>query len=174
MSDKNLRVKTRILGIAEEIRDKSNSQNRPGRIGSQRKIVIDVPVVEIPRSEWDQRLEDAQRVLRYGPDVDNDNPPVAVTYPATGVVHNLADLWGELWLPQEIATVVTFDYGTTEAMASSAAAAESPVSVAGPTSISATIAGLTPSTKYYFRIRAVNATKTVIGLTKSFTTDAAP
>jgi hypothetical protein len=174
MSNKNVRVKFRILVTAEEVRDKSNLETRPGRSGTQRKQQIDIPTVEMNFEEFAQRLSDVERVLQYGPDVDNDNPPVAVTNDATGILHNAAAISGHVWLPQEIATTVTFDYGLTEALGSSSAAAESPVAVTGPTKVTATLAGLTQLTKYYYRTKAVNATKTVYGLIKSFTTVATP
>lgn len=175
MSNKNVKVKVRILGLVEEFRDKSDTAQRPGsNKASQKNVRIDVPVVAMPASEWAQRLADAAEVLQYGNDLDNDKPVVAVTYPATGVVHNLADLSGAVWLPQLIETTVTFEYGLTPALGSSSAALGSPTSDAGPTTLTATLAGLTPNKKYYFRIKAVNATKTVYGFILSFHTTVAP
>jgi hypothetical protein len=146
MSNQNVRVKVRIHGLVEEIRDKSNPWRRPGKSGTQMKVITEIPVFEIPLDDWNQRLSDAAEALQYGNDLDNDKPPVAVTYPATGVTHVLA-------------------------LGSTANTAESPTAVAGPTSISATLAGLTTGTKYYYRIKAVNATKTVYGQILSFTTN---
>lgn len=172
MSTTNVRVNVRIHGLVESIQDKSDADHRPGKSGTQRKIISEIETVEIPEDEWDQRLADAEKVLHYGYVVDGDRPPYINSESETDITHNSATLNGIVY-PWEIATVVTFQYGTTKALGTDVAADESPVS-GTKDPVHTDLAGLAASTKYYWRIRIVNATKTVYSLIKSFTTDPTP
>ena len=173
MSNKNVRVKFRVLVIAEEIKDKSDSDLRPGRTGTQRKQQIDIPVVEVPFTEFAQRISDVENLLRYGNVLAEALPPSAVADDPSDVDHNSATLNGTVE-SQEVATTVTFQYGTTEALGSNVTADESPVNDADKVAVTAAISGLTASTKYYYRVKCVSATKTTYSLIRSFTTDSTP
>lgn len=70
------------------------------------------------------------------------------------------------WLP----TVVTFEYGLTMSYGNTTTAYQSPLSGNSPTSVNSGIAGLTPSTEYHFRVKAVNSLGTTYGEDKFFTT----
>lgn len=173
MSNKNLRVKVRIHGIVDEILDKSDACNRPGWAGRRRNIISQIPTVEIPYDEWAQRLSDAESVLEHGYVLGTDAPPTAVTDESVSVSATSESLRGTV-NSQTVSTVVTFDYGLTLALGSTTTAVESPLTGAVAETVSKTATGLTAETKYYYRVKAVSATKTVYGLIKSFTTPAAP
>lgn len=72
-------------------------------------------------------------------------------------------------------TAVTFDYGTTLAFGSSAAASPATIDAgSSSTPVSASIAGLTCNTTYYFRTRATSIGATTTGNHQSFTTGPCP
>jgi hypothetical protein len=74
--------------------------------------------------------------------------------------------------PQAVSTVITFEWGVTEALGTSSAAAESPSSSA--TAIPVTFAAtLVAETTYYARLKAVSATGTVWSDIITFTSPAA-
>ena len=173
MSTTNVRVKVRIHGLTDEIRDKSDAQNRPGREGTQRKIISEIRTVEIPQDEWDHRLADAERVLQYGYVLSTTRPPSIEADAESGLTHNAVTLNGT-GLAWANVCVVTFQYGLTKALGTDVVADESPISGIVNETVHTDLAGLTPSTKYYWRIRLVCAEKTVYSLIKSFTTDHAP
>ncbi len=173
MSTTNVRVNVRIHGLVEEIRDKSAADHRPGKSGTQRKIISEIETVEIPQDEWDQRLADAEKVLHYGYPIGANRPPSIIADAETNLAHSSVTLngTGVAWA---VATVVTFQYGTTKALGTNVAADESPIIGIVNESVHTDLAGLTASTKYYWRIRIVSATKTVYSLIRSFTTDPTP
>jgi len=173
MSNKNVRVRVRVLIDATEIRDKSDIGNRPGKYGATRRMKFDVPEVEIPFDEFLQRLEDAQIVMRYGNVVAEALPPVGVTDEATLVTHNSARLNCTV-TSQNVSTAVAFQYGTTEALGTTTAAHDTPLQSVNKQTTYLAIAGLTPGIKYYYRVRCISATKTTYGLIKSFMTEEAP
>ena len=173
MSNKNCRIKVRLLGDVELIQDKSNADRRIGKKGQGRKVVIDIPVVEIPYTEFVQRLSDAQNVLRYGNVVASAVPPIGITDDVVTKTHNSARLPCTVW-SQEVSTDIAIQCGATPALGTTVAAATTPTSSADPVSTYYDAAGLSPETKYYYRVRCISATKTTYGLIKSFTTDAAP
>jgi len=70
-----------------------------------------------------------------------------------------------------MSAAVLFDYGTDSAnFTNTVAANPAMVTGAADTSVSATIAGLTPDTVYFFRVRAVNQAGPFTGQTKNFRT----
>jgi len=172
MGNLNVRVKVRIHGMVDEIQDKSDADNRPGSGGKRRNIISQIPTVEMPREEWDQRLADAEKVLENGYVLGVLAPPKAVTDLSVSVSSTSQSLRGTV-TSQEVSTVVTFEYGLTKALGSTATAVESPSTGAAAETVSKTVTGLTASTKYYYRVKAVSTTKTVYGLIQSFTTAAA-
>lgn len=93
--------------------------------------------------------------------------PTAGTDPATNVAANSATLNGTV-APNKTATSYHFEYGTTTNLGQKTA----PVTVNGNGAkhVSAGLSGLTPATKYYFRIVASNPAGTAAGGEQSFTT----
>lgn len=173
MSNKNLRFKVRALVQAEQIRDKSDPDRRPGRSGKVKNIVIDIPVVEIPYTEFLQRISDAQNVILHGNVVAGALPPVGITDDITLLTHNSVRLNCTV-VSQEVSTAVSFDYGLTEALGTNTAAHDTPINSADAETTYLAVAGLSASTKYFYRVKCVSATKTTYGLIKSFTTNVAP
>ena len=94
--------------------------------------------------------------------------PVAVTGAATGVGNTGATLNGQV-NPRRQQTAFAFEYGTTLSFGSL-----SPVvaldAANQPEAVSSAIGGLNPSTTYYYRVVATNASGTTTGAVMSFTT----
>jgi uncharacterized delta-60 repeat protein len=97
------------------------------------------------------------------------NLPVAATKPATAVTFSGATLNGTV-NAKGMERQVFFDYGATTAYGSVAAAAGSPVRAGTVVNVSAPINGLSPHTKYYFRLRVVGAEGTANGAATTFVT----
>ena len=173
---RDLRVKVRLNVLSVLLNDKEDAENRPPRHGSQRKAIIDIPEIEIPSTELEIRLEKAQQVLLSGYWVDPDDvPPQVVTDDASSVDDDGAILNGHVKSGSAIiAATCGFQYGTTPALGSTAAADQSPVASANNTAITATLSGLVAGTKYYYRAYATDANFSggKYGIVKSFTTDA--
>jgi hypothetical protein len=94
--------------------------------------------------------------------------PVVVTLPATSVANTTADLHGTVD-PRGQQTAYTFEYGSTLSFgAITTVVALDDASVPEPVGV--TLGGLAPSTTYYFRVVATNATGTSPGVVSSFTT----
>lgn len=173
---KDVRVKVRLNVLSVLLNDKGEAHTRPPRQSSQRKTIIDIPEVEISADELEIRLEKAQQVLQLGFWVDPDDiPPQVVTddqssLTSTGVVLNGHVKSGTAL----INATCGFQYGTTKALGSTAVADQSPFGSAVNTAITATLAGLTPSTRYYYRAYAtdVNFSGGKYGVLKSFITPA--
>ncbi len=100
-------------------------------------------------------------------------PPSATTAGATGMGATTATLNGTV-NANNSSTVVTFEYGLTASYGSTAIASQSPVTGNTLTNVSAGVSGLTASTTYHFRLKAVSAGGTVYGDDFPFTTSAAP
>lgn len=73
-----------------------------------------------------------------------------------------------------LGTPIVFDYGPTPSYGSTAAAAQSPISAATDTPVSAALSGLLPNTQYYYRLTATNDVGTVTTGQSSFTTLCGP
>ena len=102
---------------------------------------------------------------------DNTPPsPTVTTTPATGIGTDNAALNGTV-NPNAQATNAWLEWGTDSTLVSSTATDNQAIG-AGTTaqSVSATIAGLTSGTKYYYRVAATNASGTQKGAIASFTT----
>ena len=173
---KDLKVKVRLNVLSELLNDKSSPGARPPRRGSQRKTIIDIPEFEITSGELEIRLEKAQQVLQSGYWVDPDDvPPQVVTDEPSDVTATGAVLKGHV-KPCSAAVPATcgFEYGTCKSLGSTSAADQSPIASAVNTAITATLAGLTPATKYYYRAYATDANFSggKYGIVRSFTTPA--
>ena len=173
---KDVRVRVRLNVLSILLNDKGEAHTRPPRHGSQRKTIIDIPEVEISSDELEIRLEKAQQVLQLGFWVDPDDvPPQVVTddqssLTATGVVLNgHVKPGGAL-----IEATCGFQYGTTKALGTTVTADQSPLNSALNNAITKTVAGLTPSTRYYYRayVTDANFSGGKYGVLKSFITPA--
>ena len=71
-----------------------------------------------------------------------------------------------------VSTVVTFEYGTTPLLGTSATADESPLSGDAWTAVSKAVASLVASTQYYCRVKAVSSGVTVYSPIITFVTPA--
>ncbi|MGE0356778.1 MAG: type II secretion system protein [Burkholderiales bacterium] len=103
-----------------------------------------------------------------------DRAPSAASTRATGIAMTAATVEG-LAHDNGAATTVSFDYGTTCAYPSNAAATPANLSAGdGETAVSASLTGLACNTSYYFRTKAVSAGGTTTGNDAMFTTAACP
>jgi len=71
-------------------------------------------------------------------------------------------------------TTVTFEYGLTTSYGSTVNATPNTLSGATATSVSAALTGLTASTTYNYRVKAVNSVNTVYSTNMTFTTSSVP
>ena len=95
--------------------------------------------------------------------------PTAATQSATSLGSTIATL-NALVNANGQSTTITFEYGKTTSYGSSATPAQSPVTGTTNTSVFKDITGLTPSTVYHFRVKAVSAGGTIYGDDMTFTT----
>lgn len=94
--------------------------------------------------------------------------PIVATLDYSDLTTNSVKLHGVI-NANDLSTAVSFEYGTTSAYGSSVNATESPVTGSTDT-VSAALTGLTPNTKYYYRVKAVNDIGTTYGGDSTFTT----
>lgn len=100
-------------------------------------------------------------------------PAVSTDAPSL-ITANSATLKGTV-NPNGAATSVTFNFGLTTTYGQSIAATPATVAAtAAPTSVSATITGLTCGKTYHYRVKAVNSKGTTLGADKFFSTAACP
>jgi hypothetical protein len=95
--------------------------------------------------------------------------PTVVTQPADNLTSTTALLHG-LVNANNLSTVVSFEYGTTNAYGNSVPAVENPVTGNSNTQVQDTIPSLTKNTLYHFRVKAVNFIGTSYGSDLTFTT----
>ena len=100
-------------------------------------------------------------------------PPTATTGAADAITNTTATVQGMI-NPLGSPTTVTFQYGTTTALASTAAAGTLPAG-GDPTAVTANLTGLTPGTVIFYRVAASNGFGgTVLGAVRSFKTTGSP
>jgi len=97
--------------------------------------------------------------------------PAVTTEPPSGVGIATATLNGIVNANDE-STAVTFEYGLTNAYGHTVTATPGTVTGSTDTPVSATLAGLTPSTTYHFRAAGQNTGGTTRGVDMAFTTGA--
>ncbi|MBB5637749.1 gliding motility-associated-like protein [Pedobacter cryoconitis] len=100
--------------------------------------------------------------------------PLATTTGATAITGTGATLSGTI-NDNGNATTTSFDYGTSATLAGASSINAAPATVTagtGNTVVSATPAGLNPSTTYYYRSKGVNSAGTTLGSILNFTTTA--
>lgn len=99
------------------------------------------------------------------------NAPTATTTAASNISANGATLNGNV-SANGATTNVTFDYGTSTAYGTNAAATPATLSAGAGSAVALTIAGLSCNTIYHFRVKGVNSAGTTNGSDQSFTTSA--
>ncbi len=98
--------------------------------------------------------------------------PDSITGDVPSVTQNSASVGGTV-TPNGSATTPTFDYGTSTAYGSGAAATPNSIAAAaGVTTVAASLSGLACGTTYNYRVKAVNSVGTTPGANRSFTTAA--
>ena len=95
--------------------------------------------------------------------------PTVTTLDAKSIGSTIATLNGSVDA-NFLSTVVTFEYGTTIGYGSNAITTQSPVKDHTVTDVSANIVGLSATTTYHFRVKAVNSLGTSYGNDLSFIT----
>jgi hypothetical protein len=99
----------------------------------------------------------------------SSTPPTVTTTAATSITTTGATLNGTV-NANGSSTTVTFQYGLTTSYGSTVTAAQSPVTGATVTAVSAAISGLSTCTLYHYRTVGVNAGGTTYGNDMTFTT----
>jgi uncharacterized protein (TIGR02145 family) len=109
----------------------------------------------------------------YGDDLSFTTlqPPASITNSASNITSASATLNGTI-NANNYSTDVTFEYGITTSYGSFATAVESLVTGNTPLAVTAIITGLTPSTTYHFRVKAVSSAGTSTGDDSFLTTTA--
>ena len=87
-------------------------------------------------------------------------PAQGYTLPATSITSTTVTLNGMVH-SHAVSTAVTFEYGTTPALGTSVAAAESPFSTDAYTAMTLARTGLSASTQYYYRLKMISAGVTI-------------
>lgn len=95
--------------------------------------------------------------------------PTATTQPVTNLSSRGATLNGTV-NANGLSTTITFEYGTTTSYGQTAAATPGQITGNLSTSVNAAITGLSSSTTYHFRIKAINSAGTSYGSDLTFTT----
>jgi len=101
--------------------------------------------------------------------------PIVVTGPASAVTRTTATVSGEVFANAATTTALDITYGTDQAVVASGggtAATVTPGSATGlgRTDVTAALTGLSPDTKYYYRLSAANGDGSSEGTVESFTT----
>ena len=99
--------------------------------------------------------------------------PACTSNVAINVDHNSATLRAYV-NPLNASTTVTFEYGLNTSYGSEVTADESPLTGSTSTAVSADVTGLSASTTYHFRVKAVNSEGTTYGSDLTFGTSVAP
>ncbi|MCK4823446.1 hypothetical protein KA005_47280 [bacterium] len=110
-------------------------------------------------------------VIRQWP-LDPDEPAQATAKIPTVLAATTATLIGTVH-DHGVSTVVTFEYGTTPLLGTSATADESPLSGDAWTAVSKDVVSLVASTQYYCRVKAVSSGITIYSPIITFVTPAA-
>lgn len=95
--------------------------------------------------------------------------PDVTTGSATDITSTTATLNGTIY-PKNLQTVVTFEYGLTNAYGSQVTADQSPVNGSTNQYVSASIMGLLHGTTYHYRVTAINSNGTSYGSDHTFIT----
>jgi hypothetical protein len=172
----DLRVGIKAVVTTEKLLQKNASSKESIREGGQGKIALNVSLPNIDSAELTTRLANANLVLQYGYPVDATMiPPIVKTDDATAVTATSATLNGRVTSAGGNATV-GFVLGT-DANLGLGSVTTNEGSTGGTLTIlkrTYSWAGLTPSTKYYYRFFAQRVTGSLLqyGKIRWFTTPA--
>lgn len=127
-----------------------------------------------PGTKYHYRIKTENSIgTTYGDDMTFTtfgSAPVAVTQAACCLSSTGATLYGSV-NANYLSTIVTFEYGTTISYGNSVVSVPGTVTGNTSTNVSAVLSGLTSSTTYHYRIKAVNSIGTVYGGDMVFTTE---
>jgi hypothetical protein len=168
--------------LTELLADISNDIQQDGKLNNEdilAQLRSSTEILDLPgiRFNLEKRYQDLG-ISATIPDFEkyiNDflslvgSKPTVVTQPADNLTSTMALLHG-LVNANNLSTVVSFEYGTTNAYGNSAPAVESPVTGNLNTQVQDTIPSLTKNTLYHFRVKAVNFIGTSYGSDLTFTT----
>ncbi|MFZ0454099.1 MAG: T9SS type A sorting domain-containing protein [Ignavibacteriaceae bacterium] len=112
--------------------------------------------------------------INYGSDMtfttaSTNSGLITVTKNASNVTTNSATLNGTV-NPDNLSTVVTFEYGPTTSYGNEISAVPSPVDGNLVVDVSAEITSLLPNKTYHYRIKGINSSETSFGADVAFTT----
>jgi len=165
---RDVKVKLRMNLLTVEMLERGS--DKPGKDGSTRKIIQDMPEITIDSEELARRLSDAALVLHEGWELDNDGPPVIVTEGVSGLTKNAVTLHALVTTSGQSSCGFMVDTRRSVDLASHNAD-QSPVNALTTAALTHTLLGLTPGQKYYYRPWANTAgLYTRYGTVRSFTT----
>ena len=149
--NRDVEVRAEIHILSTEVMDENDPVGRGGRRGKVETRIVKIPKVIIDNTELIARATDIADIIQHGYELEGTDPPEATTEQASDITTVQATLHGRI-LPN-VNTTCGFLYGVTKEFGSTTDADESPFAAAEttPQPIAATIAGLTPGTRYYFR-----------------------
>lgn len=170
---RNVKVRARINLLIMELRDQGDLDERPGRQGTQKRLIVDVPEMEMVYEELEQRIADISEIVIHGHQLIEDEPPEVITDAVTGQSAGNATLNGTV-ITNGNSTAVSFNFGTNPEVSANVVADESPLGSSVKQSFHYDMTLLDADTKYYYQAVAQDSNKTVYGLVKSFVTPPAP
>ena len=149
--NRDVEVRARIEILLTEVTDPDNPVGRGGRRAGTEKRNIQIPLVIMDYDELVARATDIADSIREGYELTGTTPPSSVTEGTVGVTTVVATLLGRV-IPN-VNTSCGFIYGLTKELDNTTDADESVIAAASddPVPIQATIMGLTPNTRYYYR-----------------------
>jgi phosphodiesterase/alkaline phosphatase D-like protein len=115
-------------------------------------------------------VANAIKVISREWDLASGEPPIVNTKTVDNILDTSANVNAGVD-DQGVSTVVTCEYGITKDLGSSTAATESPLTGDAMTDVNIPLTGLTASSQYYYRIKAVSTAGTIYSELKTFITN---